>query len=722
MKPMTNPIVIRKIILSGISLAAHGFTWLEFEEMAWGTGTWLGELSLNWALILTGFSLFMLFSIAVSLVAIWDAPRLERATRIITSVRERLGAFRWVLVALVLVAPVWLLQYTAWGVVIHKPFLRLEIWGLSVLLLGVLFTRRTRLIEWSGFVTGLVLSAGVVVMAVPLQGVTDYPFSLGWSEGNRLWDYSVMFGRELYDYPADKPIPVLLDIGRQFVGGLPFLLPHVTIVGARLWVAMTYILPYLVLGWVAFKAPGRQVGAWLLAGLWAYTFLNQGPIHPPLVVCAILVALAWRRPLWLSIPLVIAAGYLAQLSRWTWMFAPGMWLGMLELAGASTEEGGLTKRDWVRAISLGVAGVFGGYALPFVLTSLRQQLSLVLSHTIFKIFLNVMTGSISPEAIVSEATRQPLLWYRLLPNATYGNGILIALLIAIGPIVIILTILMRRGVLKLNRWQIASIVLSSLAFLVVGLIISVKIGGGGDLHNMDMLMINLLFCTALAWSKLTPKCITDINFFSHWLKLVVVLALVLPAYPSLLQLWPISFTDQKAWIATLADLDPNDQILKTLPSRNETDAGLESIREAVILSQPRGEILFMDQRQLLTFGYIKNVPLVPEYDKKVLINLAMSGTPIYFEQFYNDLSSNRFSLIISSPLRETIQDRSYQFGEENNAWVRWVANPILCYYEPLVLLKDFGIQLLVPRAEKGNCSNSLPGFLTRVNSTILGRE
>ena len=702
MKPMTNPIVFMKIILSGISLAAHGFTWLEFEEMAWGTGTWLGELSLNWALILTGFSLFMLFSIAVSLVAIWDAPRLERATRLIISVRERLGAFRWVLVVLVLVAPVWLLQYTAWGVVIHKPFLRLEIWGLSVLLLGVLFTRGRSLIEWSGFVTGLVLSAGVVVMAVPLQGVTDYPFSLGWSEGNRLWDYSVMFGRELYDYPVDEPIPVLLDIGRQFVGGLVFLLPHVSIVGARLWVAMTYILPYLVLGWVAFKAPGRQVGAWLLAGLWAYTFLNQGPIHPPLVVCAILVALAWRRPLWLSIPLVIAAGYLAEVSRWTWMFAPGMWLGMLELAGASTENGRLNKEDWVRALTLGVAGVFGGSVLP----NLVNEFLLLFRTATGEVGSWGLVVPVNVRTIVSETSNQPLLWYRLLPNATYGIGIIPGLIIATFPLILLLVYLAIKKIWLLNTWQRILVLSSLLAFLVVGLIVSVKIGGGGDLHNLDMFIIGSFFAGAIAWRSMGSAWVR-LKPMQFWLTIIMVAAIGIPAYQPLLNLYPLSYAEQMGWVMTLRDDHSARIIAGTLPTDEDVDHALELLEEETNLARNNGSILFMDQRQLLTFGYI-DVPLIPDYDKKVLINNAMSSDQRYFETFYADLAAHRFSLIVTNPLNDKIKDVSYQFGEENNAWVTWVSVPLLCYYEPKITLMEVGVQLLIPKTQEVDCASKMP--------------
>jgi hypothetical protein len=55
-----------------------------------------------------------------------------------------------------------------------------------------------------------------------------------------------------------------------------------------------------------------------------------------------------------------------------------------------------------------------------------------------------------------------------------------------------------------------------------------------------------------------------------------------------------------------------------------------------------------------------------------------------------------------------VKDDSYQFGEENNAWVKWVSNPILCYYEPKMTLKEVGVQLLVPKKQQLDCSIQLP--------------
>ena len=90
------------------------------------------------------------------------------------------------------------------------------------------------------------------------------------------------------------------------------------------------------------------------------------------------------------------------------------------------------------------------------------------------------------------------------------------------------------------------------------------------------------------------------------------------------------------------------------------------------------------------------------------MNQALSGNAAYFEGFYADLASQRFSLVITEPLRTPIKDSSYQFGEENNAWVNWVAAPVLCYYEPLTTIKAVNVQFLVPNKNAVDCSSVLP--------------
>lgn len=147
--------------------------------------------------------------------------------------------------------------------------------------------------------------------------------------------------------------------------------------------------------------------------------------------------------------------------------------------------------------------------------------------------------------------------------------------------------------------------------------------------------------------------------------------------------------------------DPN--LLGFLPTEEKTERSLNAIRAQVESAAQTGDVLFMDQRQLLTFGFV-SAPLVPEYDKKYLMDRALTNSlqPV-FQDFYADLAAHRFSLIVTDPLRKPLKGSDFSFGEENDAWVTWVAAPILCYYKVEVNLDDVRIQLLVPREGTPDC-------------------
>jgi hypothetical protein len=667
-----------------------------FQNIAWGTGIWWGEYSLKWASAFFIYIVVCVFFVVITGFLLWYGERFQKFFEKMIIFRGRLGRLRWLPALFVFVLPVWFFQYTLWGLVFSDIYIRILIWGLIVFGLAFFITKGNVLLSWSTFLVALLLTSSEFVIAVPFMTVTNYPFSLGWSEGNRMWDYSILFGRSLYDYPANQPIPVLLDTGRQFVGGLPFLFPGLTIEMERFWIALTVIIPYLLLGLAVFRFVRANGKTWLLASLWVLIFLKQGPIHPPLVLCAVAVAFLWESPLWIALPLIAVTGYIAEGSRFTWVFAPGMWIGMLELAGAVLQNKKLSINSWTRAILLGLAGMAGG--------QFGQKVAGLLTGNSNAAAATSVNGAV---AMVSSPT-QPLLWYRLLPNETYGVGILGGLLIAVLPLIVVLLYLIISKKWVLNIWQALAVIGPLLAFLVVGLIVSTKIGGGGDLHNLDMFFIGLMFVVVIAWQKGGTEWLTNIELSPFWVKAAVVLLLALPGLQSLRDMRSFSFAEDAPWLATLTDSRSGSN-LDMYPSDKTTNLALATIREEVALAQShRGEVLFMDQRQLLTFGFITHVPFIPEYEKKVLMNEALGSRSSYFQGFYNDLAKHRFSLIISEILRTPIRDSSFEFGEENNAWVKWVANPILCYYQPKINLKDVGVQLLVPKTEPVDCSAQLP--------------
>lgn len=693
------------VVASVLVLVGFGFilfrACIEFYEIAWGSGVWLGEFSLKWGVGFFAFVLFCILSWVAAVFFLWKRDVLAEWNKRVITAREKLGTIRWLVVLALLVFPVWFLQYTPWGIVFYGLYFRLLVWVFVAFALAVFLQAGDNLLKWSGLLAALLLTSTTFSIAFAFINVNSYPFSIGWSEGNRMWDYSLLFGRGLYDYPVGENIRSPTDVGRQLVGGLPFIFPGVTIVAERLWVGATTFIPYLLLGFAAFRSEIKNKKLWFLLAFFAFIFLKQGPIHPPLVLSAFVVVLLWRRPLWLAVPLVFGTGYLTEVSRFTWLFAPAIWIVMLEFSGAPLKNGHLQKATWWRAAALGISGAVGGYFGDTLVNWLKAIFTSGGTATLTNV------GAVSVSSLSSSVSAHPLFWYRLFPNATYGQGILLALLVAVFPTIALLVYLLATKRCVLNHWQKAAIVLPLLAFLVVGLIVSTKAGGGGDLHNMDMFLIGIFFAAVIAWENGGRQWLGKIEASPVWVKGILVLLLVIPGIKPLSALRSFQFAQDLPWLVTLTDVS-DAKFLEMLPPQDEVDKILQTIRREVENRKAQGEVLFMDQRQLLTFGYIEDVPLVPEYEKKVLMNEALGANAGYFALFYEDLAARRFSLIVSEPLRAPVKDSSYQFGEENNAWVEWVVEPVLCYYEEIETFRSVQIQLLVPKQGDVDCSSRLP--------------
>lgn len=674
---------------------------LAFEKISSGTGTWLHTYSVKWGIGFIGFTLLCGLLFILIAQVLWRSEIFYPLASKLIMWREKIGVARFGLAILIFTLPIWIFQFTAWGVLFGDLYIRVIVWAFVVSLLTFLLSKN-KFMELKYCLGSLLLTSTAFVTTLSFINVTDYPFSMGWSEGNRMWDFSMMFGRELYDYPLEKEVFVLLDPGRQFVGGLPFIFSGITIWVERFWIALTAILPYLLLGILAFRFMRSDPIGWLFTAFWAFIFLKQGPIHTPLVLCAAATALVWRSPLWLGIPLIAVTSYVADASRFTWVFAPGMWVGMLEIIGANLSDNKTSRSTWVRAITLGISGVIGGQYGELFLTLINNQNAPV-------------NGPISLDQAVNlvSSPSQPLLWYRLLPTEIYPLGVLFGLVIATFPLIFLLLYLIFSNKWQLNLWQKLAILGPLAAFLVVGLIVSAKIGGGGDLHNLDMFLIGLMFTGVVAWEKAGKTWFSEISSAPLWIKLTLVLFFALPGLFALRGIRSFEFAEQAPWIAFLLDL-PTEDPMDMIPSDNDVNKALEIIQDEVDMAVAQGgEVLFIDQRQLLTFGYITNVPFVPEYEKKVLMNYALGSRQDYFQSFYEDLAAKRFALIISEPLRISMQDSTYRFGEENNAWVTWVSNPVLCFYDIKATLRKVNVQLLVPKTKEKevDCSPYLPMVL-----------
>lgn len=516
-----------------------------------------------------------------------------------------------------------------------------------VVALGTWLLIRYQKCDWFGAVLITVIGySAFYKTATFITDVSTFPISLGWSEGSRYYYASLFFSERIYQV---KVPPSVLHPSRYLMQAFPFLISSLPLWFHRLW---------QVFLWIGFSAGTGFVFAhrlqkgWVLA-LWATLFLFQGPVYYHLLVMVILV-FGGVKPgqFWRSLFVVLAASAWAGISRVNWFPVPAILAAVLYVIEIPVEK----KPAWRYLAPPAIWGI-AGTAVAF----LSQQLYIISSG--------------NPVEQFSSSFTSDLLWYRLHPSSTYPGGILRNLLWVMLPLLILLLARMwqtKRGV----HWlRLACMWAALLLLFAVGIVVSVKIGGGSNLHNMDAFLVLLLLVGGYFYlDRVANEPGMEINPIPP-MKLLVIFAVVIPAF----------FAISSGGRPPVRDFAA-------------TERDLASLRERLApVVQQGGEVLFIDQRHLLTFGIVEDVPLVPNYEVLFLMEMVMSGNRAYLDQFHQELKEQKFAVIASGEQLINYQGQGYEFGEENDAWVKEVSEPMLCYYEPSVDLMGTNLVLYVPR-------------------------
>lgn len=489
--------------------------------------------------------------------------------------------------------------------------------------------------------------------------ISASPFSLGWSEGTRFYDASLFFARRIYGEPL--PLPILHPSLHALLA-LPFALGDLPIWVHRAWqVALRLLLPAAT----AAALPHRlrlpdSLCRWLV-GLWVFAFLLQGPVYLHLLVPVLIVLLGSspQRP-WHTLLFVLLASAWAGLSRINWFPVPAMLaaaLYLLELPVARRRL--LAYLAWPTLwFALGVLTAFAAQAAYI-------HLSGNLDRSLFYTSLS-----------------SALLWYRLLPNATYPPGILPMILLVSAPLLVACIHHMQRSRAAWHLIRLLGLAGILGTLFAGGLVVSVKIGAGGDLHNLDAYLVALMIVGShILAGRTTPEGEVAAAPARVLGQLSGALLAAVPVVLALITAHPLAGRDVAA-----------------------ESSAVEAIRQRVSETVERGgEVLFITQRQLVTFGLVQGVRMVPEYEIETLMEMAMAGNPGYMSRFYRDLQLHRFDLIISSPLALVTRGSEANWGEENDVWLEAVASPLICeYYADSVVAKG-QVAFFVPRPGPSHC-------------------
>jgi hypothetical protein len=496
------------------------------------------------------------------------------------------------------------------------------------------------------------------IFIVHMPQVTAYPFAMGWSETSRFYFPSLFLSKQVYGQGYPWPIlhPTLhLLLAPPYAFDAPLWF-H------RLWqVALRFILVGMVVPpLLARLSIQDRIWRWL-AGLAMFLFLFMGPLYFHLAIPVILVlwgfSLRDNRRTWAA---VLLASIWCGWSRVNWYPVPGMLAAVLYLM-----EQPLEGRSLWRYLSRPFLWVIVGMLVAFISQRVYIQLS------------GIDEGGFFYTSLSSD-----LLWYRLLPNSTYSLGLLPAALLASLPVWIVLYLILRSQ--RSESWNSIRLLLILGALLVLfigGILVSLKIGGGADLHNFDAYFVLLLIVSSylifaryrLESDELSPRVTLP------W---ILVLAMfILPAW---------------SWLRFNGGL-------KTYDS-HVTQTTLQSLQEHIDEANAgQGEILFITQRHLISMHMLNGVRLVPEYEREDLMEMAMGNNTDYLDRFRRDMENQRFDLIIVDPLKFNILSRNRSFSEENNVWVRRVMRHILCNYRQAAMYPADDIALYVPQEGERQC-------------------
>jgi hypothetical protein len=560
-----------------------------------------------------------------------------------------LGAASWALLAAALAAYPFYALSPAWGKLLHL------VPGLAVFaliaFLGAfcLSAARQELSFPAAFVLTAAFQLAVLILAYHAVTISNYPFSMGWSESSQIYWPATYLSPRFFGFWT--PLPVIQP-GYEILMSLPYLASPLPIWVPRAW---------LVLLWTGFSLGTSQALArvlrigtpilrWGLIAFGVAYFLNI-PVYFHLLASAFLVffGFASRKPgaRWAGL---IAASIWAGVTRVNWFPMPGALAATLYLL-----ETAYAGRGW-------------RYFLP---PALMVAAGTAVGGGVYYAY---MLGSRNPLYYFGSTFTSSLLWYRLFPSPTSGLGVVIQTLLYALPVgLFVLYELLRR-----RAWhplRLAALALGLAVFFFGGMIVSAKIGGGNNIHNLDAFLTLLLVIGAFTFfQRFTP----DYAKPQRWTPIPALAVLVAI-------LIPIAFT-----------LPGVPLQLPHPPS--EPERALAEIQKYVDQANASGgEVLFMTERQLLPTGAVHGVCLVPEYEKWFQMEMSMAGNATYFQGFHQDLQTHRFAAIIAEPLTLAQQGRSQAFGEENDVWVHWVSTAVLENYQPAVSLPEYNFAIYIPK-------------------------
>ena len=516
-------------------------------------------------------------------------------------------------------------------------------------------------LSWpAAFLVTVLLQAAVYRILLYLPDISNYPFAMGWSETSRFYWPSLFVSPLVYGQRF--PWPILHP-------SLHLLLVPPYLFDAPLWfhrfwqVAVRLLLVGLIAPALLYRLKLTNRALHWIFGVWIFVYLFTFQLYLHLAVPVLIMLWGFSakndRRTWIAL---IAASIWAGLSRLNWYPVPGILavvLFLLEVPVSAKSSNAI--RTMVKLLLWFLAGAVIAFA--------TQRLYIALS-------------GIPDASDFYTSLNSTLLWNRLWPNASYALGIVPGIALFSSPLWLVIGFSLWKRRSDWSPLRVCLIGLALLALFAGGIVVSLKIGGGADLHNMDAYAVVLLVVGAyVLFARYTPENgqqTLPVTF--HWS--VVALLVLVPAWFIL------------RGKSSVQAYDPG-----------QSQATLTALQQRVdSVNAQGGEILFITQRHLVAMKMLRNVTLIPEYEREELMEMAMSDNESYLRAFRTQLEQHRFAaIVVDEPLSGNIVGDDEAMGAENDAWTRYVAKRILCTYQRAEFFPADQIAIYVPQEGAAHC-------------------
>jgi hypothetical protein len=497
--------------------------------------------------------------------------------------------------------------------------------------------RQSVLMEKLHWIIFTLLLIPVAYILVSKAGnITWNPQNLYWSEFSNIYNSSLFFSKIIYG--EQLPLP-LLDPARMFLDGLILIPPNRSLFLYRIWTSFLSVFIPLVLAYTLARRLARRNRQWIPAiTLLSFLFFQQGPIYYHVLIAPFLIL--WftdSDQFWKRILVLIAASIWAGFCRVNWIPFPGILMAVLYILETPVNSKNLSRY----LVTPAFFAVFG-------------SLIGVLSYISYA----WLTGN--PLIHIDPNYNFPLYWRRLFPNPAYSLGVFPGTLLVSFPLLLVIFTWYWKN--RRNFHWLRFIVLLGVFFIfgLGGLIVSIRIGGTFNLHNMDGFLVFLAVIGGYSFFNLIQgekptQSLRQITPRFHFIILLFILLV-----PSI---YILNFTR-----------------VRFRPMSDPIDFAL--IQGTIDAKKDDRPVLFLDFRHWITFGQL-DIDLFLPYEKVIVMENVMANNKAYIQEFTRRIENQEFSVIVSPGEfypRYFTQLENIMAPEENG-WAENISIPIVDHYE-----------------------------------------